>query len=262
MNNNIQFNDAVAQRFEAIYLTRDAARRREVVLAAARLKPGERVLDIGTGPGFLAREAAGHLGSTGEVLGIDISELTLALARRRCADVSNVRFEIGDATDLPVADATFDAVICVQVYEFVPDVDQAISEVTRVLRPGGRAVIVSADWDSIVWHASEPELRDRVLKTFKLRLAHTALVRSLAAKLRRAGFVIEHAEVIPQFNISYGPAYYSYHLLETIKTSTAGQDGLTQDDVLAYARDQESLGERGEFFFCFNQFLFLARKGA
>ena len=262
MNSNMQVNHQMARRFEAIYFTQDAARRRQAVLAAAKLLHGERVLDIGTGPGFLAYEAADRIGPSGEIVGLDINESMLELAGKRCADLSNVRFERADATALPMADATVDAVLCVQVYEFVPDTTKAISEIRRVLRPGGRAVIVTADWDSIAWHATDAALMETVLAAFKRRLAHTRLARTLASKLKQSGFELAHSEVIPQFNLTYGHDYYSFHFLRTIEGSVTGHEGLTEQDVLKWVRDQEMLGERGQFFFCFNQILFLAMKAA
>ncbi|HEX6130803.1 MAG TPA: methyltransferase domain-containing protein, partial [Actinomycetota bacterium] len=144
------FDDAVSRHIDALYRTDDAARRRRAVLDAATPAPGERVLDVGCGPGFLAAELADAVGPAGRVVGIDTSEPMLALARRRCGDRPWTEVQSGDASRLALADGDVDLAVSVQVHEYVPDVDRGLAEMARVLRPGGRAVIVATDWPSIV----------------------------------------------------------------------------------------------------------------
>ena len=74
----------------------------------------------------------------------------LSLARRRCADAPQVRLQTADATALPTDDASCDAAVSVQVFEYIADVGVALAELFRVLRPGGRAAIVCSDWTSLV----------------------------------------------------------------------------------------------------------------
>ena len=73
MSTGLQFDHEMARRAEAVYKTRDAARRRRAILDALQLQPEERVIDIGTGPGFVAYEMADLVGSKGRILGVDIS---------------------------------------------------------------------------------------------------------------------------------------------------------------------------------------------
>lgn len=144
-SSGIQFDAETAQRIERVDETSDAARRRRAVLAALELAPGERVIDIGTGPGFVAREACEIVGSGGRVLGVDTSEPMLDLARRRCSSWPYAEFQSGNATQLPAEDGSFDAAVSVQVFEYVANVEMALAEMHRVLRPGGRAVVMSTD---------------------------------------------------------------------------------------------------------------------
>ena len=108
MSSVLQFDDKTAQRTEATYKTAEAALRRRAVLDALQLVTGERIIDIGTGPGFVAHELADCVVPTGEVFTVDMSETMLQLARTRCADQPQVRFEAGDATKLPARDSAFD----------------------------------------------------------------------------------------------------------------------------------------------------------
>jgi ubiquinone/menaquinone biosynthesis C-methylase UbiE len=77
------------------------------------------------------------------------------LATRRLQGLAHVHVRAGDVAALPYVDQTFDAAVCTQVYEYVPDVDRALAELRRVLTPGGRAVIVDTDWESCVWNSSD-----------------------------------------------------------------------------------------------------------
>jgi arsenite methyltransferase len=149
MSTGLQFDDKMARRLEAIYVSEDAFRRRRAVLDVLELKSNEQILDIGTGPGFLAREMADAVGQRGAVLAVDFSDSMLGLARTRCLGRQSVRFQKAEATQLPVPDDSFDVAVSVQ-YEYVAEVEKALAEMFRVLRPGGRAAVVSTDWDSIV----------------------------------------------------------------------------------------------------------------
>lgn len=118
---------------------------RELVEVAA-LRPGERVLDVGCGTGIVARLAAASAGSSGRVVGVDISPDMLAVAKAASGELP-VEWKEADAHDLPFPDASFDVVLSQQVVQFLPDRQRALTEMRRVLRPGGRA-LVSA-WSSI-----------------------------------------------------------------------------------------------------------------
>lgn len=90
----------------------------------------------------------------------------LALANRRCETLPQVALTQADATRLPVTERAFDAVVAVQVYEYLDDVSTAVTELSRVLRPDGRAVICDADFAALVWRSPNPERMERVLDAF------------------------------------------------------------------------------------------------
>nr|VFJ65526.1 MAG: Methyltransferase domain-containing protein [Candidatus Kentron sp. DK] len=254
MNTVLTFDHELTKRVEALYRTRDAIERRGAVMASLGLKTGEQVLDIGTGFGFMAAEMADYVGPNGQIHGIDLSESMLGMARERCADKPWVTFRSGDALTLPVADASFDVAVSVQVYELVADVAKALSEMHRVLRPGGRGVIVSTDWEAIAWQASDQERMKRVLDTFVMSRV-PALPRTLAWRLRETGFVVKEQRIIAQFNPAYEPDAYSYQLIHFIETSLSGRDGIAPEEVEAWKADLRGMGERGEYFFSLNCYL-------
>jgi ubiquinone/menaquinone biosynthesis C-methylase UbiE len=78
----------------------------------------------------------------------------LAIAKQRCAPMKCVSFEQADVTQLPFKDAQFDIALASQVYEYVEQIDEALRELARVVRPGGRVALVDTDWESAVWQAT------------------------------------------------------------------------------------------------------------
>jgi SAM-dependent methyltransferase len=112
-------------------------------LAHAALRPGETVLDLGSGAGFDAFLAAREVGPSGRVVGVDMTDDMLARARDNAAraGVDNVEFRKGLIEALPVDDASVDVVVSNCVINLVPDKAAAYREAARVLRPGGRLVV-------------------------------------------------------------------------------------------------------------------------
>ena len=104
-----------------------------------RVQPGDRVLDVCTGTGALAAVLRRRVGSAGEVIGVDLTEAMLAVARARVPEVS---FVLGDACQLPFPDRSFEAATMAFGLRNIHDRQLALTELARVLRPGGRAVIL------------------------------------------------------------------------------------------------------------------------
>jgi arsenite methyltransferase len=254
----LAFDQEAAEQLEALYRTGDAIRRRRLVREALRASPGERIVDVGCGPGFFCPELAEEVGASGSVLGVDASPPMLALARTRCAGHPNVELRQGDAGSLPIDDATFDAALCVQVLEYVPDATGALAEIRRVLRPGGRVVVWDVDWATLSVSAQDRARTERVLALWDEHLTHPSLPRTLASRMRDAGFV----EVAMQGHVfataEFDPETYGGATVPVIGAFVATREGITEDEATAWVTEQRELGERGEFYFAVVQCRFAA----
>src|SRR5260370_25850928 len=108
------------------------------LVETAALRPGERVLDVACGTGVVTRLAAKRVGAGGKVVGLDLNAGMLEVARSRAPAIE---WREGSATELPLPDAAFDAVLCQQGLQFFPDRPAALREMRRVLVPGRRLAL-------------------------------------------------------------------------------------------------------------------------
>lgn len=260
MSVRIEFDEAAAKGLERVYKTPDVAGQRSRVLEALALRPGERVLDVGVGPGLLAYDLAATVGEKGYVAGVDLSEPMVAMARARCAAQSWTDFRVGDATELPFEDGSFDGVVSTQVYEYVPDLGAALSDAFRVLRSGGRILILDTDWDSMVWNTSDRARMRRVLDAWDEHLHDPHLPATLGKSLEVAGFRVQRCDVIPILNTSYHCHSYSFGIMFAIQSFIAGRRGVSREEADAWGEDLRALGDTGEYFFSINRYLFSAVK--
>lgn len=167
-----------------------------------RLQSGARVLDACCGSGASALPAAETVGPEGSVLGIDLAERLLELARRKASDrgLQNTEFRVGDMLDLRLAESEFDAVVCVFGIFFVPEMAAAVRALWHRVRAGGKLALTTwgprffepastAFWDAV--RAVRPDL----YKGYNPwdRIGDPP---SLLALLRAGG--VEHAEIVAE----------------------------------------------------------------
>jgi demethylmenaquinone methyltransferase / 2-methoxy-6-polyprenyl-1,4-benzoquinol methylase len=129
----------VYDRMNAVMTVGMHERWRERAADLAALEPGDRALDVATGTGDLAIELARRVGPSGEVVGVDFAERMLELARSKAPDL---RFEQGNALELAFGDAEFDAATVGFGARNFSDLGRGLSELARVVRPGGRVVVL------------------------------------------------------------------------------------------------------------------------
>jgi len=153
--------------------------------AIASLRPGEVVLDLGSGAGFDCFLAARQVGPSGKVIGVDMTPDMLSRARANAekAGVSNVEFRLGEIEHLPVADASVDVVISNCVINLSPDKRGVLHEAFRVLRPGGRLAV-----SDIVATGELPQAVREDLRLISACIGGAASIAELETMLREVGF--------------------------------------------------------------------------
>lgn len=163
--------------------------------AIAAMKPGETVLDLGSGAGFDAFLAARQVGQSGHVIGVDMTHEMLAKARANATTLGlpNVEFRLGEIEHLPVADNTVDVVISNCVINLSPDKPQVLREAFRVLKPGGRVAVS----DVVMLKPLTPELA-KLKELFAGCVGGAAAAGDLEAWLAKAGFVDIHVDPKPE----------------------------------------------------------------
>lgn len=183
--------DLAAPAYEPLWRAQ-LAPARERVLAHARLAPGERVLDVACGTGLLAFEAAASVGPTGAVVGVDLAArmVDAARAQAQARGMARVRFEQMDAEALVVDEGSFDVALCGLGLMYLPEPAQALREMRRALRAGGRiALAVWGTRANCAWAAVFPivdaEVRSDVCPHF-FALGSPGVLAALCAD---AGFV-------------------------------------------------------------------------
>jgi arsenite methyltransferase len=153
--------------------------------ALAQLKPGETVLDLGSGGGIDVLLSARRLGPTGKAYGLDMTDEMLALANenKRQAGVENVEFLKGEIENIPLPDNSVDVIISNCVINLSADKGKVLSEAFRVLKPGGRFAVS----DVVTRGEMLPEIRQSVLAWVGC-IAGALEENEYRAQLARAGF--------------------------------------------------------------------------
>jgi len=255
-----QFDVTGAERLEKIYLTPDVVQQREQIFQLLDVKLGMKALDIGCGPGLTSWALAQGVGGSGHVDAIDIAPPMLQLAARRCADAKQVAFHQADVLQLPFADASFDVSLATQVYEYVADIDNALHELARVMKPAAQVLLVDTDWESCVWACRDEARMRRMMQGWSQHIPHPQLPRTLMQRMQRAGFVDVQVHTIPLLNMNYSIDTFSGGMMGFIASFVSGLQDYGPQLVADWQADVSSMADAGGYFFSLNRYVFVARK--
>ncbi len=169
--------------------------------ALAELKPGETVLDLGSGGGIDVLLSAKRVGPTGKAYGLDMTDEMLALARenQRKAGIPNAEFLKGEIEDIPLPDNSVDVIISNCVINLSADKDQVLREAFRVLKPGGRFAV-----SDIVVRGEVPAEIRRNMELWVGCMAGALEESKYLAKLAKAGFEVVSIEPTRVYRVEEG----------------------------------------------------------
>jgi ubiquinone/menaquinone biosynthesis C-methylase UbiE len=254
------YDKKAAALIERSYQTPEIVNQRLRTLAALALRSGEKVLDAGCGTGLLLQQQALAVGADGRAEGVDFSDDMLAHARRRCEGLEQVSLQQGSIETLAFEDAAFDAASCTQTLLYVKDMDSALRELHRVLRPRGRIAIIETDWSGAIINSHDQAMTRSILDAWDRAVVNPNLPRKLGPLLREVGFGALRVEAIPVLNAAYSENSFSANMLDNFASTALRLNVISAEESKAWLEGIDEIIQRGEYFFCVNRFLFFAIK--
>lgn len=251
------YDEEMSRTQEALAATRDMQAQRQAILTAMALGPGEDVLDVGTGNGVMVRDILEQVGPSGSASGLDAAAPMVAMARKLCPSGDFVQ---GGASALPFKDECFDVVTAAQLLCFLPDQNQALKEMHRVLRPGGRIVILDTDWDSLVWNSYKPALMAKAIAVYTQPYADAHVPRTLTKRLIETGFDDVGCDTLSVLNWEPGPDNYAQLTASFLESVGAASNEFSDVDWRDWVEDQKAVTDAGEYMFSLNRYIFSANR--
>lgn len=255
-----KYDKKAAALIDRSYQTPEIVNQRLRTLNALALRQGECVLDAGCGTGLLLEQEALAVGAEGLAEGLDYSEDMLERAGDRCGDMPQVRLQQGSVESLPFEDASFDALSCTQTLLYVENLDRALQEFYRVLKPGGRIAVLETDWSGAILNSRDQALTRRIFDAWDVALANPNLPKRLRPMLLQLGFGAPRVEAIPILNSSYSENSFSANMLENYARAACRRNLISQDESDQWLAGIDRVIEQDAYFFCVNRFLFTAVK--
>ena len=222
--------------------------RRNAILNELQIHAGDNIIDVGCGAGHLLTHLAKAVGDSGTVYGLDPSEAQIEQARKRCSEFINIKYIKRNADESQLKADSCHSVTSTQALEYVPDVEPALDEITRILKPGGAFVNVSILWDHLKFHGADERLNKKIHDAFRAHCSHQMLPMELPGKLGRRGFKNikdkSLAFVITRRD-SNSPARYS----EAVMANFALTQGVSAEEVSDWKSQLEKAEQQGRFGF-------------
>jgi ubiquinone/menaquinone biosynthesis C-methylase UbiE len=217
---------------------------------------GEAALDVGSGTGEDLAEFLERVGPSGRAVGVEPNVGLRAVAHER-----NPKLELvdGTAAALPFDDASFDVIRCERVLQHVDDAPQAVGEMARVLRPGGRICLIDTDWATAIVHPADPDVFSRMVDFFHTESANPYSGRTLRWLLADAGLTVADETAATWIEPQSGAKQGFLSMMG--KTAAAG-GVITSAEAEAFHRGIEEAADRGAFHMSLTMYAVAATKPA
>jgi SAM-dependent methyltransferase len=166
-------------------------RLRDWALDLAQPQPGEVALDVGSGTGTMVRTLAALVAPQGRAIGVEPNPKLRELAASRTAGLTGADFVDGLAAGLPLADDSVDLLWCERVLQHVADAQSAVTEFARVLRPGGRAVLLDSDHGTRILAGVPEAVEAKLAGAFRHQVVNSRAARHIPEQAIRAGLTVD-----------------------------------------------------------------------
>lgn len=228
----------------------------EPLLRPLELRPGQRVLDVGSGPGHTTFELARRVNPGGKVTGVDINAEFIKRSSARSHDHAlAIEFVHSGFPPLPFPDSSFDRVFCKNVLEYVDSAADTVAEMARVAAPGAIVVATDSDWDMLALDIGEEarELSDRVLTAAKsIAIKEPRIGRRLRSIFMSAGLSDVFVEIMAGADV----AGRSLPMLKESLARYARDSGkVSSEDTARWLQLVEGAIRSGKFLFVLPQFV-------
>ncbi len=212
---------------------------------------GQKVLDVGCGPGTDTLPLAHLVGPTGRVVGLDHDPAMIAEADKRAVEAGAkpwVEHRIADAISLPFESAVFDACRSERLFQHLPDPDRVLAEMIRVTKAGGWVVLVDTDHGAMSIDYPDVDVERRIVRVLAERLIRDGYAgRRLYGRVKRSGLAKIKVELVPIRVTDYALARQVAQLDKV--EQTAVQAGIVSEEELkTWQRELKSADEQGVFF--------------
>ncbi|HEY6597931.1 MAG TPA: methyltransferase domain-containing protein [Pseudomonadales bacterium] len=237
-------------RYEQMFVWRAEQLR---LLEPAGIASGQRVVDLGCGPGFLSLAVAEIVGATGAVHGMDINERFVADGTRRARErgLGHATFHHVAGAALPLDTASMDVVVAKNVLEYVPDLNATLAEAVRVLAPGGRLHAIDSDWGFVIVEPWGKATVDRFFAAAAPAFREPYIGRKLPAAFHAAGLSDIEVRIVPIVDRSGAMLSVLRNMRSYIRTFATLPDAEV-DELLAAA--ERGVGN-ATYMACLPQFL-------
>ena len=216
-------------------------------------KPGLSILDAGCGTGDLLHSLSRLVGATGRVVGCDYSEAMIVEARKRAErSEAKVEFCVADAHQLPFPDSAFDRGMATSVLQHLENPAQALSELVRVLKPGGWVILTEPDWETQVVDAADRGVTRRILHFFSDSIRQGGIGHALPALFSEMGLKRIQVACLNTASDPASGAMASWAKESAVRAEEAGI--ITRQEAADWLTDQEARIRQGRFFSAFTSF--------
>lgn len=243
------------QRYEQMFQWRPEM---EPIMTRLNLEADMKVLDYGCGPGFLAAEIARRVGGAGQVIGLDINEAFVERASQRSREeqLSQLHFKVLQSDHFPVEADSVDRVICKNVLEYVPHVQQVIDEIKRVLKPGGLVLLMDSDWGFLVVEPWGKIHCDDFFSAASGAFKEPYIGRKLPGLLHGAGFV----DIDLQVNNMVDSKGSAISVLQNMAAYIRVMKTMDTQVLASRMQQLETAIDKGEYLFVLPQFSAIAKR--